>query len=159
MNTVRALPSTRLLRGRTHRAAGIEAHRGGAARGKKRYVFATVSALRARKFLINWCARRDCSRLRRSSSASLRTAVADAPASNFGLRPGCRTPRPLPAGSRDSQCTRELKRGARFGAPFLIHVVRPERFELPASWFVARRSIQLSYGRKEDTDNSSLARR
>ncbi len=26
-------------------------------------------------------------------------------------------------------------------------VVRPERFELPASWFVARRSIQLSYGR------------
>jgi hypothetical protein len=29
-------------------------------------------------------------------------------------------------------------------------VVRPERFELPASWFVARRSIQLSYGRKDD---------
>ncbi len=28
-------------------------------------------------------------------------------------------------------------------------VVRPERFELPTSWFVARRSIQLSYGRKE----------
>jgi hypothetical protein len=28
--------------------------------------------------------------------------------------------------------------------------VRPERFELPASWFVARRSIQLSYGRKDD---------
>jgi hypothetical protein len=26
-------------------------------------------------------------------------------------------------------------------------VVRPERFELPAFWFVARRSIQLSYGR------------
>jgi hypothetical protein len=26
-------------------------------------------------------------------------------------------------------------------------LVRPERFELPASWFVARRSIQLSYGR------------
>ena len=26
-------------------------------------------------------------------------------------------------------------------------VVRPERFELPTSWFVARRSIQLSYGR------------
>jgi hypothetical protein len=25
--------------------------------------------------------------------------------------------------------------------------VRPERFELPAFWFVARRSIQLSYGR------------
>ena len=26
-------------------------------------------------------------------------------------------------------------------------MVRPERFELPAFWFVARRSIQLSYGR------------
>jgi hypothetical protein len=26
-------------------------------------------------------------------------------------------------------------------------MARPERFELPASWFVARRSIQLSYGR------------
>ena len=30
--------------------------------------------------------------------------------------------------------------------PFL-HLARPERFELPAFWFVARRSIQLSYGR------------
>ena len=26
-------------------------------------------------------------------------------------------------------------------------MARPERFELPAFWFVARRSIQLSYGR------------
>jgi hypothetical protein len=26
-------------------------------------------------------------------------------------------------------------------------VVRPERFELPTFWFVARRSIQLSYER------------
>ena len=26
-------------------------------------------------------------------------------------------------------------------------MARPERFELPASWFVAMRSIQLSYGR------------
>jgi hypothetical protein len=26
-------------------------------------------------------------------------------------------------------------------------VVRPERFELPTPWFVARCSIQLSYGR------------
>jgi hypothetical protein len=31
-------------------------------------------------------------------------------------------------------------------------MVRPERFELPASWFVARRSIQLSYGRNGQTD-------
>ena len=29
-------------------------------------------------------------------------------------------------------------------------MVRPERFELPAFWFVAKRSIQLSYGRLED---------
>jgi hypothetical protein len=29
----------------------------------------------------------------------------------------------------------------------LDKLVRPERFELPTSWFVARRSIQLSYGR------------
>ncbi len=28
-------------------------------------------------------------------------------------------------------------------------MVRPERFELPTSWFVARRSIQLSYGRAQ----------
>ena len=35
-------------------------------------------------------------------------------------------------------------------------MVRPERFELPTSWFVARRSIQLSYGRtcKPNTGNS-----
>jgi hypothetical protein len=33
-------------------------------------------------------------------------------------------------------------------AQVLDKLVRPERFELPASWFVARRSIQLSYGRK-----------
>jgi hypothetical protein len=28
-------------------------------------------------------------------------------------------------------------------------MARPERFELPTSWFVARRSIQLSYGRMD----------
>ena len=29
-----------------------------------------------------------------------------------------------------------------------VKMVRPERFELPTTWFVARYSIQLSYGRK-----------
>ena len=29
----------------------------------------------------------------------------------------------------------------------LKEMVRPERFELPTTWFVARYSIQLSYGR------------
>ncbi len=28
-----------------------------------------------------------------------------------------------------------------------LNLARPERFELPTSWFVAMRSIQLSYGR------------
>ncbi len=30
-----------------------------------------------------------------------------------------------------------------------FHLARPERFELPTLWFVARYSIQLSYGRVE----------
>ena len=38
-------------------------------------------------------------------------------------------------------------------AQFLVNenywkMARPERFELPTAWFVARYSIQLSYGRK-----------
>ena len=39
-------------------------------------------------------------------------------------------------------------------------MARPERFELPTSWFVAMRSIQLSYGRKLfqlTSDMASLA--
>jgi hypothetical protein len=36
-------------------------------------------------------------------------------------------------------------------------MVRPERFELPTSWFVARRSIQLSYGRNEQGDRTGGA--
>jgi hypothetical protein len=28
-------------------------------------------------------------------------------------------------------------------------MARPERFELPTAWFVARYSIQLSYGRSK----------
>jgi hypothetical protein len=36
--------------------------------------------------------------------------------------------------------------------------VRPERFELPAFWFVARRSIQLSYGRTVFSTTCDLPR-
>src|SRR5262249_60171822 len=32
-------------------------------------------------------------------------------------------------------------------SPRFLMLARPERFELPTSWFVARHSIQLSYGR------------
>ena len=35
-------------------------------------------------------------------------------------------------------------------------MVRPERFELPAFWFVARRSIQLSYGRTPGRQRGDL---
>ncbi len=37
-------------------------------------------------------------------------------------------------------------------------MVRPERFELPAFWFVARRSIQLSYGRTRLVSQETLHR-
>ena len=37
-------------------------------------------------------------------------------------------------------------------------MVRPERFELPAFWFVARRSIQLSYGRTRAVSSETIDR-
>jgi hypothetical protein len=36
------------------------------------------------------------------------------------------------------------------GGDFVKKVVRPGGLELPTFWFVARRSIQLSYGRAVD---------
>ena len=58
-------PGETLLRGRTHRAAAIKAHRGGRScekRSKKRYVFATVGTLMIGNFLIEKCARTDSNR-------------------------------------------------------------------------------------------------
>jgi hypothetical protein len=43
-----------------------------------------------------------------------------------------------------------------------VQMARPERFELPTSWFVAMHSIQLSYGRvlldRQDSLQAILAR-
>ena len=36
-------------------------------------------------------------------------------------------------------------------------MARPERFELPTSWFVAMRSIQLSYGRVMQVTAATLS--
>ena len=37
-------------------------------------------------------------------------------------------------------------------------MVRPERFELPTYWFVASRSIQLSYGRTREVSSETIVR-
>ena len=37
-------------------------------------------------------------------------------------------------------------------------MVRPERFELPTYWFVASRSIQLSYGRIPKAESETIDR-
>ena len=69
-------------------------------------------------------------------------------------RPACGCPNSLPAnlielptpiGARESVAFRNPK--LERGHWPLSNLVRPERFELPTPWFVARYSIQLSYGR------------
>ena len=44
----------------------------------------------------------------------------------------------------------EDKEGQTFRSNLLFYLARPERFELPTPWFVARYSIQLSYGRVKE---------
>ena len=44
-----------------------------------------------------------------------------------------------------------MKRACISADPFLV-LVRPERFELPTPWFVAKYSIQMSYGRLRGPD-------
>ena len=59
----------------------------------------------------------------------------------FGRKSSSVLPNPIAQGG---EIARVVKNSP---AQVLDKLVRPERFELPASWFVARRSIQLSYGR------------
>jgi hypothetical protein len=49
--------------------------------------------------------------------------------------------------AENSNLRSRVAKNRRGGSQTQKAMVRPERFELPASWFVARRSIQLSYGR------------
>jgi hypothetical protein len=86
-------------------------------------------------------ARRDCSRLRRSS---LRDRRRFATASN------------LAAGQvvelnlficREFEWDAYRELGPRGALGTLYNLARPERFELPTTWFEAKYSIQLSYGR------------
>src|SRR5580698_7479486 len=51
------------------------------------------------------------------------------------------------------------KKDLRFGSDWGgIYMVRPERFELPTLWFVAKYSIQLSYGRTQLVSSETIDR-
>ena len=58
----------------------------------------------------------------------------------------CRTRDPGRDFRLSRRVTGKTKRPPELGGLFVL-LARPERFELPTSWFVAMRSIQLSYGR------------
>ena len=68
----------------------------------------------------------------------------------FKIAPGNRTPDVLRASQvrelRSLPRAHETKKAPHLWGLF-VFMARPERFELPTSWFVAMRSIQLSYGR------------
>src|SRR5579862_8152464 len=66
----------------------------------------------------------------------------------FACSKACVRKRLSPAASQPWLVSRiERRASPRLRAGHRIRVARPERFELPTFWFVARRSIQLSYGR------------
>ncbi len=48
--------------------------------------------------------------------------------------------------------SRKKMRAPESGALIYVRLVRPERFELPTPWFVAKYSIQMSYGRLRGPD-------
>jgi hypothetical protein len=99
---------------------------------------------------IDWRALRDCSALRASSLTfvrdRLRAAALRRPSPP--LRGGSSNSRPalLKSRVREPSPTGDQK-NARTMRAFFCSLARPERFELPTPWFVARYSIQLSYGR------------
>ena len=71
------------------------------------------------------------------------------PSLRCGVQPGCAglSNRCMKlSGVRISAVRPSMRKGPARG-PFCIDMARPERFELPTAWFVARYSIQLSYGR------------
>ncbi len=112
-----------------------------------------LAVLRAHK-LANWRARRDCSALRASSLRDRRRAVRGGVQLGRG-RPSCRTRLVCLSGVRICGPAGDLQPTIAFVSR--KNLARPERFELPTSWFVARRSIQLSYGRIDKTTAASSA--
>jgi len=99
-----------------------------------------LGALMLSKFLIDWCARRDCSGWRPRPSLTARDRRRCRSGVQLGLRPSCRTPRPLPAGNQHTPMRIGTKKAGSKPA-FFVPLVRPERFELPASWFVVAMMI------------------
>jgi hypothetical protein len=84
-------------------------------------------------------------RARRDYLRCALTLRGDLDGRSTSLREGCRARLVV---CREFQIVNNQRPDTVDGSQFFWKMVRPERFELPASWFVARRSIQLSYGRK-----------